>query len=151
MSQVSFRPFQPGDLAAYAGWFADPETERRVSIPDQDWLEHVLAPDGLSRALTATLGAETDLLAVLQYDIEDDGGISLLITVDPARRGKGLGRRVLSAFIEHVGDRHPHIDGHIEADNLASIACVESCGFVRLSEEPDDGFLHYRKVLGARP
>ncbi len=84
----------------------------------------------------------------LQYDEQDDGGISLLIVLDPRQRGQGLGKRVLAALVAHVSGRYTHIEAQIENDTLASIACVESCGFVRQAEKPDDGFLLYRKPLG---
>lgn len=144
---VIFRPFDRKDVATYAAWFADAETARRVTEPDAAWLDHVFDANGPARVLVATLADEAAMLAVLQYDLEADDGISLMIAIDPARRGQGLGKRVLTAFAERVGQHHAYIDGHVDEDNLASIRCLESCGFVRLGEEPDEGFLHYRKAL----
>lgn len=148
MYQVNFRPFCRGDLAGYAAWFADAELADRVGFPDKHWFDHVLGGCNEAHAVVALTTAEDEPLAVLQYDEEPDGGINLLIAIDPARRGQGFGLRVLAAFIEHVGNRYAHIDGHVEVDNLASIACLERCGFVRQRNEPDDGFLFYRKLLG---
>lgn len=147
MNEISFRPFHSDDLAAYAAWFDDAEVARRVDFPSTDWVAYVMDPANPARLVVATHAASP--LAVLQYDEQDDGGISLLIVVDPARRGQGLGKRVLTAFLVHVGGCYTHVDGHIEDDNFASIACVESCGFVRQAEAAEDGFLLYRKPLGA--
>ncbi|PWK67554.1 GNAT family N-acetyltransferase [Aminobacter sp. AP02] len=144
---VSFRPFDRTDLAAYAGWFKDEEVARRVSFPDQAWVDYVMSPLGIAHAVVA-LHDQTPI-AVLQYDDEPDLGINLLIAVDPARRGQGFGKLVLAAFAEHIRHLYAHIDGHIEDDNFASIACVERCGFTRHAEDADEGFLHYRRLLSA--
>lgn len=86
---------------------------------------------------------------MLQFDEEPDRGINLLIALDPARRGQGFGKLVLAAFVDHVGRRYTHIDCSIEDDNFASSACVERCGFVRHTEDADEGFLFYRKLLSS--
>ncbi|WP_310326920.1 GNAT family N-acetyltransferase [Aminobacter aminovorans] len=149
MDGISYRPFRRDDLAAYAAWFDDAEVARRVDFPNADWVAYVMDPASPAHAVVATRSANDIPLAVLQYDEEPDDGISLLIAIHPALRGQGLGKHVLSAFVAHVRGRYTHVDGHIEDDNFASIACVESCGFVRQTAEPEDGFLFYRKLLGA--
>lgn len=149
MDEISFRPFRGDDLAAYSAWFEDAEVARRIDVPNADWVAYVMDPASPAHAVVATRDASDIPLAVLQYDEEPDGGISLLIAIDPAQRGQGLGKRVVAALVAHVGGRYTHVDGHIEDDNFASIACVERCGFIRQAEEPDDGFLFYRKLLGA--
>lgn len=143
MDQVRFRPFTSDDLAAYACWFTDDEVARRVTFPGQDWLSHVLA-SGSAHAVVALLATEQAPVAMLQYDDEPDGGISFSIVIDPSRRGRGLGSLVLSAFAAQVGNRYAYVDGHIEDDNIASLACVERCGFLRWGDDPDEGFVHYR-------
>lgn len=148
MDGISFRPFRRVDLAAYAAWFDDAEVARRIDFPNADWVAYVMDSASPAHAVVATWGANDIPFAVLQYDEEQDGGISLLIAIDPAQRGQGLGKRVLATFVAHVSGRYTHVDGHIEDDNFASIACVESCGFVRQAEELEDGFLFYRKLLG---
>jgi hypothetical protein len=42
---------------------------------------------------------------VLQYDDEPDAGISLLIVLDPAQRGREVGKRALAAFVALLGSR----------------------------------------------
>ncbi|MDH4985308.1 GNAT family protein [Aminobacter anthyllidis] len=147
---MSFRPFRRDDLATYAAWFDDEEVARRVSFPDADWFNYVMDPSSIAHAVVAVRTPSEAPLAVLQYDEEAEGGINLLIAVDPARRGQGFGKRILAAFVEHIDHSYTHIDGYIEDNNFASIACVERCGFIRQTEAPDDGFLFYRKLLGAK-
>ncbi len=149
MDEISFRPFQSSDLAAYAAWFDDAEVTTRIDFPSADWVAYVMDPASSAHAVVATHDGSDVLLAVLQYDEEPAGGISLLIALDPAQRGRGSGKRVLAAFIEHVGGRYTHIDCYIDDDNFASIGCVERCGFIRQAGGSDDGFLLYRKLLGA--
>lgn len=146
--QLSFRPFCRDDLAAYAAWFDDAEVARRISFPDPEWIAYVMDPTSVAHAVVAVRAPDDAPLAMLQYD-EEAGGINLLITLDPALRSQGFGMLVLAAFIEHVGGRYTHIDGYIEDNNFASIACVERCGFIRQAEEAGDGFMFYRKLLGA--
>jgi RimJ/RimL family protein N-acetyltransferase len=147
--QLSFRPFCRDDLAAYAAWFDDAEVARRISFPDPAWIAYVMDPSSIAHAVVAVRMSDDTPLAVLQYDEEAEGGINLLIAVDPVRRGQGFGKRVLAAFVEHIHGRHTYIDCYVDDDNLASIACVEHCRFIRQAAEPDDGFLVYRKLLGA--
>lgn len=52
-NSASFRPFHRNDLSAYARWFDDEELARRVSFPDQAWLDYVMTPNGIAHAVVA--------------------------------------------------------------------------------------------------
>lgn len=107
---LRFRRFDRDDLAFYASWFDDPETARRLSFPDAEWLDYVTHADGGSVAEVATLGPSGDPVAMLQYDIEGDGGISLLLAVRADLRGKGVGTRVVEGFLARMSERFAHVD-----------------------------------------
>lgn len=64
------------------------------------------------------------------------------VYVHPARRGQGLGRRVMQALIDEAerrGDVHVMV-GAIEAGNAASLALHDSLGFQRVGRMPQVGF-----------
>ncbi len=148
MELLRFRRFHETDLPAYAAWFADEELARRAPFPDADWLAEATAGEGVIAEI-ASLDAEGTPVAVIRYEEEGDGGMTLFIAVDPAQRGKGVARRVLDAFAERAADRFSHIDVFVARDNEAGLALVRACGF-RLIDGPDDeGFVPYRLGLTA--
>ena len=148
MELLRFRRFHETDLALYAAWFADGELARRAPFPDADWLADATAGEGVVAEI-ASLDAEGTPVAVIRYEEEGDGGMTLFIAVDPAERGKGVARRVLAAFAVRAAQRFSHIDVYVARDNAAGLALVRGCGF-RLTGGPDeDGFVPYRLGLEA--
>lgn len=92
------RPFRLSDLPTYQGWFSDPDTQRWVSQPDDRWWVHVSAGG------RSTCRASEDsrvLCGVLQVDWEKKGYAFVCVVVDPAKRGRGLGTRLLRSFLAH--------------------------------------------------
>jgi len=148
---LRFRRFERTDLGWYIAWFDDPELARRVSAPDEDWLAYIDHPDGGARAEIASLDAEATPVAVLQYDLELDGGVSLLLMTAPHLRGKGLGTRILDAFAQRIAGERSHIDAYMEKDNAAGIKLARKCGFRLVAPSGADEFLLYRRDLTAAP
>lgn len=148
MSLLRLRRFDRLDLGACAPWFDDAETARWVPAPDDEWLAYVSDADGGAVAEVATLGDMP--VALLQYDIEGDGGVSLMITVDPARRGQGVGREVLEAFLERAAGRFDHADAYVAEENTAALALVRRCRFRPLAKDAD-GFTRFRRTLREAP
>lgn len=67
----------------------------------------------------------------------------LSIYVDKNARGKGLGKKLLEALIEHAKKKNIHVlIAGIEAGNAASIALHENFGFVETGRMPQVGFKH---------
>lgn len=67
------------------------------------------------------------------------------IAVKPLMRRQGLGKLILKKFLdsEYV-EGFNEIRAGIEFDNIASVKCFESVGFVPLNAEPDDeGIIDY--------
>ncbi len=143
---LRFRRFERADLAVYASWFADEELTRRIPAPDEDWAAYVTDPDGGAVAEVAMLGAEAAPCALIQYDIDGDGGISLLMAVEPRLRRQGLGRLALEAFIARAAERFDRIDGWIGADNEAALALARRCRF-RPTGTVDDGHAEFTRRL----
>jgi hypothetical protein len=138
---LTLSPFRPADLAEYASWFADGETSRRVSNPDALWLAHVMGEAGAwavrdaSGALVAVLEAESEGGAVRAY---------VSVTVEPSRRGHGIGADAIKRFHAGPGAHYAVLEGRISPTNAASLSMVQKAGFILMSSAPDvDGMLRY--------
>jgi ribosomal protein S18 acetylase RimI-like enzyme len=145
---LRFRRFHETDLPVYAAWFADAELAGRAPFPDEEWLADATAGEGVVAEI-ASLDAGGDPVAVMRYEEDGDGGVSLFIAVDPTRRRTGIGRRVLAAFVERGADRFSHIDVYVQRDNPAGLALVRGGGFRLLGGADDEGYLPYRLILTA--
>lgn len=146
MELLRFRRFHETDLAVYAAWFADAELARRAPFPDAEWLAESIAGEGVVAEI-ASLDAEGTPVAVIRYEEEGDGGMTLFIAVDPAQRGKGVARRVLAAFAERAAERFSHIDVYVARDNAPALAVVRARGFRLIAGPDDEGFVLYRLPL----
>ncbi|WP_158271733.1 GNAT family N-acetyltransferase [Methylosinus sporium] len=126
------------DLSKFRAWFHDDELRRRLSFPTDDWFAYVTAGDA-ARSWAALYAGE--IIAQVQVDRESPERGCLAFAMRPDRRGRGLGKRVLSAFLSGPGLAYPVLEGQIEFDNVASLACCRRCGFT-IAHEPDaDGFI----------
>lgn len=148
MELLRFRRFHETDLPVYAAWFADAELADRAPFPDAEWLAEATADEGVFAEI-ASLDAGGDPVAVVRYEEEGDGGITVFIAVDPTRRRTGIGRRVLTAFAERVAGRFSHIDVYVRRDDPAALALARGCGFRLLGGADDEGYLPYRLALTA--
>lgn len=148
MELLRFRRFHETDLPVYAAWFEDAELARRAPFPDAEWLADATTGDGVV-AEVASLDAEGTPVAVLRYEEEGDGGITLFVAVAPAERRKGIGHRVLTAFAERAAGRFSHIDIYVARDNEAALALARRCGFRLMAGPDEDGFVPYRLILTA--
>lgn len=142
---LNARPFEAADLPIYAAWFEDEELRRRIDPPDGFWLEHVSRTDQGNRCYCLTLVQDVDLIAVVQYDFEDFDRVSLLISVRPDSRGRGVGRAALLRTIPELAPEVRYIDSYVEPDNLASLALIRRMGFEPIEENIiDEGFMGFR-------
>ncbi len=137
--ELTFSPFRPADLAEYAAWFADSETSRRVSNPDALWLAHVMGEAGAWAVRDAT-GA---LVAVVEAEGDSMRGY-VSVTVEPSRRGHGIGADAIKKFHTGPGSRFAVLEGRVSPQNVASLAMLQKAGFTLMSSAPDvDGMLRY--------
>lgn len=136
--QFTFRPFTSDDLVELRSWFEDAELSRRLSFPTDEWFVYVTAGDA-ARCWMALAAGQT--VAEVQVDREglERGYIDL--AVRPDLRGQRIGAAVLSAFLSGPGQAYPILEGRIEPDNAASLACCRRCGFMLLPEPDTDGFI----------
>lgn len=145
MNLLRLRQFLKDDLATYEAWFGDAELSRRAAYPDEEWMAELNHGDGVV-AMVATLGPDSEIVAVLRYEAEENAGASMFFAVTPSRRRQGIGLQTLKAFSEHASDRFSHIDVYVEEDNAAALALVRKAGY-RLIDVLDDAVMHYRATI----
>lgn len=136
--QIVFRPLASDDLPELRTWFKDSELSRRLSFPTDDWFAYVTA--GADARCWVALDAGK-LIAIMQVDREDSERGYIDLAVRPHLRGQGIGTAVLTAFLSGPGGVYGILEGRIEPDNAASLACCRRCGFEILPELDADGLL----------
>jgi RimJ/RimL family protein N-acetyltransferase len=135
---ITFRRIAQKDLATLRSWFADTDLAERLSYPDDTWFAHLRSDDAACWVASDETGS---ILAQLQVDRTDASTGDLAFAIRPDLRGKGYGKAVLRAFLARVGRNYVRLAAFIEPDNIASLACVRSCGFEVALSPDEDGML----------
>lgn len=118
-------------------WYDDAELARRLTYPTDEWYAAVSAEGQQCWVVLDALGA---VVAKMQVDREGDVGY-IALAVKPELRGRGIGSAALRAFVTGPGRQYSILEGRIERDNAASIACMQKCGFRMLDELDADGLV----------
>jgi RimJ/RimL family protein N-acetyltransferase len=77
---------------------------------------------------------------VLQVDWDEHWRAFVAIVVDPTKRRRGLGKRLLRSFVDCHSQPFEAITGSVEPDNRASLALALRCGFEQIGVD-DEGFV----------
>lgn len=128
---------QRSDVDAFAGWgrHADP-LFRHYNVPElsraeADAMWAMLSSDPGVRRAYAGLAGELVVATLMLRNIDRSAARGELgIMVDPAYLGRGLGRRILLAFLavlEEDGFRHVHLE--VAGYNERAIAAYRATGF----------------------
>jgi RimJ/RimL family protein N-acetyltransferase/ketosteroid isomerase-like protein len=184
-ARIELRPLTSADLLVIAPWFEDPDTRRFLGGPDwpaamlatsersigttfrgatQTGAHHYLAladgtPVGYIDCGTfdrcTVYGGEGQDGPIILDSIEAITG-SIAFAIDPERRHRGLGVRMIRALTGHPDLLDVELfEAGVEPDNTASRRCLEAAGFRVRTEQPDvEGMLYYRgwrADLGGRP
>lgn len=131
------RPFRVSDLAIYRAWFSDPETRRWVATPDDLWLAHVFASGRSACWVLEDAGVPG---GILQVDWDEGGLAFVSVVVDPAKRRRGMGARLLRSFLADQSHAFEAVTASVAPDNRASIALALRCGFEHVGID-DEGFV----------
>jgi RimJ/RimL family protein N-acetyltransferase len=157
MSALRLVPFTAGALPVVEPWFDDAQT--RQWLGDRRWPAMILrmaaGPPGEHRGLQVLdrrawiVEADDAPVGLVDVEVYADRTAGLAFVIAPDRRGSGLGRRALNAIAEQLAaDGIREVFGGAEANNAASIRCMEGAAFTRRSDEPDaEGFLYLERRL----
>lgn len=149
MTDLIFKPIEEEDLDLLASWFVDPDTRRWVEPPTPQWFRYIHA--GLENHAWILYDAGRPV-GLVQLDIAADHTGYFAMVTNPAFRQRGYGRRMLQALIkmQHPGAMQ-RIVGTVEPENIGSIRCMLSPGFLQDSAQPDaEGFLRFSYPLERR-
>jgi RimJ/RimL family protein N-acetyltransferase len=147
---VAVRPMRRADVDAFAVWgvHADP-LFRHFNLPrlspgiaEQLWGFLAGAPD--ERRPFAGLLGDRVVASLIVRDVDRAAGVGELgIIVDPALVGRGLGRRILAAFISVLAaEGFRRLQLEVAGYNGRAIAAYRAAGFAVLDEywsDPEPG------------
>ena len=153
-TETPIRLASVADAPAFARLLHEFNSEFGESTPDADVIAARAAPLIESGEVTVLLaGGGPDGFAELRfrpslYTGALDAYLEELYVV-PAQRGKGLGRALLEAAMEHSRQRGAaHIDLGTSDDDVAARALYESSGFTNREGGPDGPrMLYYERDL----
>ena len=144
---MRLRRLTAADVPDVRPWFEDERTRRFLGGPR--WPELALkrseapAREFRGRRVLSKhvwLGVEMDRpIGLVAVECYTDRSAELSVVVDPARRGRGLCRRIVQATLELAEmEEVDEVRAMVQPENVASLRCFEGAGFVQLSREPDD-------------
>jgi L-amino acid N-acyltransferase YncA len=139
-----FQPLDEAGIQIYRSWFEDAITRKRISYPDEIWVNYVQHSD---HVYVWTIWQAADCVGVLQADVENNLAYFVL-TMNPAFRGRGYCKKIIQTFVELEEMQTVRVfEAQIEKDNIASLKCHAAAGFKQVSEDED--FYHWRRQVVA--
>lgn len=131
-------------------------SEYEEPVPDQAWLAHRIA-ELIGQGATAVVlleapGAEpADGLALMRFRPslweEADECYLAELYVQPARRGIGLGRQLLTAAMRHASERGAtYMDLTTTNQDTAAVALYEGMGFDRHERRGPETISYYYEI-----
>jgi aminoglycoside 6'-N-acetyltransferase len=164
MIVIAFRPLTRDDFDLLARWLAEPHVARWwAHDPSPEAIEDDFGDtvDGLEPAKDFIVLDDDEPVGLIQFCLFHDypeyveemedvypvgegaGSIDYFIG-DPARVGRGLGTRVIAAFVEHICATEPagtHLVVPVNSANVASWRALLRAGFRLVAQgdlEPDN-------------
>jgi aminoglycoside 6'-N-acetyltransferase len=162
----TFKALQPTDLPLVATWLSRPHVERWWREPsdlatvEQNYRPMLNGSDQTEGFIVHLHGRQigfvqryliaddADWRETVRSALGEDGGIGIDYLVgEQDLVGKGLGRRMISEFVDDSWRRYPSVDRVVVAlqqENIASWRALEACGFRRAwagplaSSDPSD-------------
>lgn len=145
MDTIVFTALASKDLQELEHWHQDPELARRYA--GTKWPQHlweIVQKDPMRCCWVASLGGEA--IGYVDFEMHPKEHLAWIgLAVKAEKRGQGWGKHMLQEFLKMPFVRgFTEIRAGIEPDNIASIRCFSSVGFVAMSPEPDEeGIIDY--------
>ena len=140
------------DIAAssfvFSRFHLDPEiSTETANLIKREWVRSYINKARGERLMVALLGGNpVGFLAVLATAVEGRPCRTIdLIAVDKRRQGRGVGKALVSSFVESYADERTLLRVGTQAANIPSMRLYESCGFF-LEETAYVMHAHAKKV-----
>lgn len=148
MKDIRFIELNENHLNELSEWHQDKELSNRYG--GSEWPKKLWEIMGNDENRKCWIALNDDKpIAYVDFEIHPNALAWIGIAVKPTMRGQGLGKRILANFLEseYVKD-FDEIRAGIEFDNIASIKCFESVGFIPLNNQPDEeGIIDFSLML----
>jgi ribosomal protein S18 acetylase RimI-like enzyme len=137
-----FIPIDETGLKEYESWFSDSELRRRIERPTSNWFHYVRNEPGVYAWLIYAGGIPA---GVIQFDAAADQTGSFSIAVKPRLRSRGVGKRIVRAFLARPEVLQlRRLTAGVKHDNVPAQRCLRAAGFTQQNVNPDnDGFLAF--------
>lgn len=137
--QVRLRPFPADSASVVSGWATTDEEvlmwcSRPAAPVPADQISAWAQEDGVQ---PFGLYRDDRLVGYGELWVDDDEAEVELarLIIDPAERGHGLGRRMVTELADLAQSRYPQVFVRVHPDNIAAQRCYAAAGFA--SVEPD--------------
>jgi ribosomal protein S18 acetylase RimI-like enzyme/SAM-dependent methyltransferase len=137
MGGVELRPFVVELAGTVASWAGSP-SEAAMWCGHSGGLvpaEKVAGWSGEDGVRAFGLYAEEELVAYGELWVDDDEVELARLIVDPARRGKGVGRVLVKELTEQARKIHADVFMRVHPDNAAALRCYAAARFTRVAPE----------------
>lgn len=133
---MELRAYEERDAVVVAGWAGSAEESlrwcSRPAVSAADVAGWAARPDVEAYGLVE----DGELVAYGELWVDDDEREVELarLIVAPARRGRGVGRRLAGALVERARRHHPAVFLRVHPDNAAALRSYAGAGFVPVDE-----------------
>lgn len=130
------RPFAPPDAETVAGWAGSAEEVWRWCSRTAVSAEVVAGwAAAAGTAAYGLVGEDGELVGYGELWIDrDESEVELArLVVAPARRGRGVGRRLVAALTEKAREHYPTVFLRVHPDNAAALRSYAGAGFTPVS------------------
>jgi RimJ/RimL family protein N-acetyltransferase len=141
LADITLTPLDETALPILDFWLRDDELRERLSgmLPIQRWYRYVrMVPDYF-----AWMAYHSGIpVGMINAEMYPDQTASIGLLVNPQLRSQGYGKRILMTALTYPEfARLQLVEADIEIDNVASLRCFRSVGFVdQRRYTDDDGF-----------
>lgn len=158
--RLILRPFEEADLPFITRWINQPEMRAFLAVrtpysqsAEAEWLKSIMHQPVPPREIVFAVALKEtgELIGAIGLHLID--WINRRATTgsyigDKEHRGKGFGKEMKLAVLEYAFETLDlqKIKSEANADNLASIACLKSCGYVQEGIRRSEMFINGRRV-----
>lgn len=137
MNRLRLNHLNADNLSHLKEWHEDPETKKRISIEDLDQFYQYVR--GKLDYWVWLVSEGDEFIGELSVEIIAYKKASISYQIKPSKRYQGYGKRLLKLLIEMKESLHiDTIEAWVDDDNRSSMRCLESVGFIRINEEPNE-------------